>query len=212
MENEKHYFNSTSYASRFTLQSLLNKMERINKYRQNVRKNIDVVSLTDDTKWENDVNIGLLIENFSFFCESIYSCMDYLGYLIYIYQSRNGLDRGGRCKVQSSFHTIIDAYKKQPTREEYAIFKCKELCEVMSSIMQWYYDIRLIRSKEIHYNTGKIIRKDGDILYDNHVIYGDHIANDFNLSNIDMYYDNFTRDVRTILEIMDTYKLGILKR
>lgn len=212
MEFEKQYFNNTSYASRFTLQSLNRKMDRIIKYRQNVQKNIELVSLMDNKQWENDERIGVIIENFGFFCESIYSCMDYLGYLIYIYQSRNGLDRGGQRKVQSSFHDIINAYGNQSTRKEYAIFKCHELCEVMSSILQWYYDIRLIRAKEIHYNTGQILRKDGDIIYDNHVIYGEHVANDFNLSNIDMYYDNFTRDVRTILELMNTYKLGVLKR
>lgn len=212
MELEKQYFENTSYASGFTLQSLYRKMERIIKYRQNVQENIELVFLIDDKQWENDNRIGTIIENFSFFCESIYSCMDYLGYLIYIYQSRNGLDRGGRRRVQSSFHDIINAYSDQLTREEYAIFKCHELCEVMSSIVQWYYDIRLIRSKEIHYNTGRILKKDGDIMYDNHVIYGDHSANNFNLSNIEMYYDNFTRDVRTILELMDTYKLGVLKR
>lgn len=212
MEFENQYFKNTSYGSRFTLQSLYRKMDRIIKYRQNVQENIELVSLIDNIQWENDDRIGVIIENFGLFCESIYSCMDYLGYLIYIYQSRNGLDRGGQRKVQSSFHDIINAYSNQSTREEYAIFKCHELCEVMSSSVQWYYDIRLIRSKEIHYNTGQILRKDGDIIYDNHVIYGEHIANDFNLSNIDMYYDNFTRDVRTILELMNTYKLGVLKR
>lgn len=212
MESEKNYFETTSYVSKFTLQSLFGKMERINKYKQKVKDTIDLVSLTDDIYCKSDSNIEILIENFSFFCESIYSCMDYLGYLIYIYQSRNGLDRGERCKVQSSFHSIIDVYNNKLRREEYGIFKSQELCEIMSSIKQWYYDIRLIRSKEIHYNTGQIIKKDGDIIYDNHVIYGDHVANDFNLSNIDMYYDNFTRDVNRILKLMETYKLGIFKR
>jgi hypothetical protein len=212
METEKQYFKNTSYASRSTLESLLKKMDRIKKYRQHVLENAELISILDDKQWQVDGRVGQIIENFCFFCESIYSCMDYLGYLIYIYQSRNGLDRGGKRKVQSSFHDIIDIYTNQLSREECAIFKCHELCDVMSSIVQWYYDIRLIRSKETHYNTGQILKKDGDIIYDNHVVYGDHDANNFNLSSIDMYYDNFTRDVKAILELMDTYKLGFMKR
>lgn len=202
--DKKNYFENTSYACKSTIQSLYHKIDRIYNYMEIIEE------IMNNSNLEKDESIKLsIIENFSLFCESIYSCMDYLGYLIYIYQDRNRICVGEYGKVQSSFHKIINAYIDSNNRIKFAIFKCDELCDVMNSIERWYYEIRLIRSKETHYNTGRVLIENKKILYDNHIEYGEHQAIQFNLSIIRMYYNSFVRDVKKIILIMDNYKMGV---
>ena len=206
--DKANYFDNTSYACKHTIKSLYNKIERTQKYTEVIE---NIIFNAKERDFENNCVIEEMIETFSFFCDSVYSCMDYLGYLIYIYQTRNRICIGEYGKVQSSFHKIINCYVNIDERSKFAIFQSNDLCDVMSSIEQWYYDIRLIRSKETHYSTGTILVQDLDIVYSNYVEYGDHPTVTFNLSNIRMYCDSFVRDIKKIIMLMDSYKIGIVR-
>lgn len=205
MSNSKGYFQNTSYACIATYESCFLKTERIIKYKNIVESKLNIVTNTTITSEEKIEIEKELVEEFTHFCDGIYSCMDYIGYLIYIYQKRNRLTTGISDDVKSSFHSIMKCYKNVNIRKQYAVFHKPGICDVMDSIGNWYFDIRSIRSKEIHYNTGRIVENDGDVFYDNHIEYGDHLAYKFNLYNIGLYCSSFVSDSNQILDLLNQY-------
>lgn len=133
--------------------------------------------------------------------------MDYIGYLLYIYQKRTGMLVGSLKGTDSSFHDMINCYHDDNKRGKYSIFRNKRFCSVINDIGLWYYPLRSIRSKEAHYNTGSIISKKDKLLYNNHVVYGEHIANSFDLSQLALYYSSFSTDSEKLIMLMTNYEI-----
>lgn len=204
------YFQNTSYASRCTYESFNRKLGIISEVVEEIE--VLVFNIVED-KYKNIELKGkkeLLCHKFAELCELIYSTMEYLGYLIYIYQKRTDMIRGNWKGTQSSFHKIINCYFDKKEREKYALFKHRESAKVFDNIGIWYYPIRSIRSKEIHYNKGSIEIRNNEIFYINSVEYGDdHLAIEFDITTIKAIYNKFSRDTLSFINLIDNYLIKV---
>lgn len=206
---EKKYFDNTSYASKKTLCSFYRKKDRLNKNKENIvkySKKLLLYRTKNNYKFNSKLS-DFIYKNFFDFCEGIYSCLEYIGYIMYIYQKRTGMDRGQDPNTHASFHDILNYYNDEEKRGNYKIFKSKELCEIMKDISEWYYILRDIRSKEVHYNSGIIITEDNSIMYANEVDYGNLKRNKLDITNVDGYYIKFDIDTEKIIQMLNNYKL-----
>lgn len=197
------YFENTSFACKATYESLLSKKECIGTEVDEIESLVSKLELSDTDKLKNEI-CDSIYKTFISFCENIYSSMEYMGYIIYIYQRRSDAYRGMKL-TESSFNKTLKFYNKN--REEYKIFNNKEFEKEIKDISTWYPVIRDIRSKEVHYNKGIISIDGNSIKYKNDVEYGEHLANELELNNIKGYYTKFKLSVDSILNIVNNYEL-----
>lgn len=135
------YFQITSYGSQHTLDSYYRKKSRIKEYIVKIEEDLEKVGSQTFKANEDLIIINQLLENFTSYCECVYSCMDYIGYLLYIYQKRTGMLVGNSKGTESSFHDMINSYYDENKRGKYPIFRNKKFCNVIDDIGLWYYPL-----------------------------------------------------------------------
>ncbi|MDY3372858.1 MAG: hypothetical protein SOX50_06250 [Terrisporobacter othiniensis] len=205
----KNYFEDTSYACKCTYESFNRKLKLIRQCIEDIDNLIEGILQNRFEKSELEDKNELLCDKFANCCELMYSSMEYIGYLLYIYQIRTDMNRGNWKKAQSSFHKIINSYFNVVEREKYILFRHKDSAKIIENIGIWYYLVRNIRSKETHYNKGKVEVRNNDIFYINEVEYGEHTANEFNLNNLKGIFSKFNRDTSSLISLIDNYEIKV---
>lgn len=201
------YFRQSSYGCKQTLNSYYKKKARVKEYVLRIDNDLKLISSSNFESDDIETIHNRLLDNFTSYCECIYSCMEYVGYLLYKYQRKTDMLVGSLKGTQSSFHDMLNCYYDDSKRGRYAVFRNKELCKIIDDVSLWYYPLRGIRSKEAHYNTGEIIIKFDDAIYDNHVEYGEHSANSFELSQVGLFYSRFSTDSEKLITQMADYNI-----
>lgn len=195
------FYDDTSFSCKATMDSIYQKIEYANRLTQSINTFTETIDIESFSTY--DTSSIDTCQMFVFFCETVYSCMDYLAYVLHCYQERTRLITGDY--TGTSFNKILFNFANRPS--SFKIFKCKKLCLQLKDINIWYPLIHSIRSKETHYNSGSLCIMENNLYYINDVEYGEYLACSFPLESISSVYAKFSASVKNILYLIENYYL-----